>query len=53
MAVCNPCHSHMNGHEVRVRFAKIQSERGYDIKGWYMNLPLKVKEDWLMKIDKE
>lgn len=47
MAVCRHCHSHLNGNEVRVAFAKKQVERGYDIRGWYNSLGLKNKEHWL------
>lgn len=50
MAVCNSCHSHLNGHEVRYKFALKQIERGYDIKEWYNNLNMKTKESWLLNI---
>ena len=51
MAVCRTCHPHMNGHEIRVRFALKQIERGYDIISWYINLPLKIREDWILNLE--
>lgn len=50
MAVCRRCHSHLNGHEVRVAFAKKQVERGYDICAWYNSLNMKNKESWLRNL---
>lgn len=53
MAVCRVCHPYLNGHDTRVRFALKQLERGYDIITWYMNLPIKVREDWIINLKKE
>ena len=53
MAVCRVCHPYLNGHDTRVRFALKQLERGYDIIKWYMDLPIKVREDWIINLKKE
>lgn len=50
MAVCRVCHPHLNGHEIRVRFALKQIERGYDIIRWYKTLNLKVQEQWILDL---
>ena len=57
MPVCSICHtsgqSTANSYEIKVKFAKSQIERGYNIRGWYKGLPLKSKENWLLEIEKE
>jgi hypothetical protein len=52
MAVCRTCHPHLNGHEIRVRFALKQIERGYDIIRWYKELPMKIKERWILDLER-
>lgn len=47
MCVCRECHPYLNGHEVRRDFRDRQVNRGYDIRGWYNSLDMKIKEAWL------
>lgn len=52
--LCSKCHTSLEqGGDVmdnRLAFVEAQIKRGYDIPGWYRNLPLKVKEQWLLRM---
>jgi hypothetical protein len=53
MPVGEKCHTslkqNVNGIKVKMRFAVAQKARGYDVGGWYRNLPFKFKEEkWLL-----
>jgi hypothetical protein len=51
MCVCRKCHPYLNGHEVRVKFARLQIERGYDVVKWYQGLNLKSTEQWVLELE--
>ncbi|OGO11443.1 MAG: hypothetical protein A2Y53_00050 [Chloroflexi bacterium RBG_16_47_49] len=50
MVVYIGCHPYANGIEVRRRFASLQIERGYDIRTWYVSLPLRFREQWILDL---
>ncbi len=56
MLVCEICHTSLkqkaNNQEVKKKFAIKQILRGYNIVGWYKQLPLRTKQFWLLNLDK-
>lgn len=57
MGVCDICHTSLeqkaNGTKRRMEFAYEQMKRGYNIGKWYRLLPLKVKEQWILDLERE
>ena len=53
MPVCEICHTSLaqsaNSKKVREEFIDEQIKRGYNIGAWYRELPLKVKEYWILQ----
>lgn len=56
MPVCSVCHTSLeqnaNGFDVRLKFARTQVAKGYNVSEWYRRLPLKIKEQWILDLQK-
>lgn len=57
MMTCSICHTSgeqtANNIDVRGAFVARQINRGYHIKKWYNELPIRVKEYWLLNLPEE